>query len=412
MMETPAFLQCLPYNTQTSAKVKKDLTSNLRGAAQCALSPPDATPTANLEAVMIRRLMVLGSVIELHVEGELVEPRVASALADVPESLDEPLAMLTLSEVGDGRAQLTGATPWQGEMDITEAIPRLITALNRAGLDLTTDALGIHSAAFESDGGAHALVAQSGVGKTSLLVELMRRGYAGMSDEMFFLDPLPDRLRWWPKPLSIKPSSTLELPSTLEDFDGISFRTVPLTQIGTLASEPSSLESIILLRRGTPVESPQSERLSPGDALVALADHVLNFRAVGASTAMSLLARAVSTSATWVLDLADPTSSAAYVSDRLKSSPHNDVSWELLAEPPSPAVSGCVSVALGDEVVVWSALTEQLIGLDSVAAQLWRALCEGDASDILQHRGFARDLVGHGLIERDAMTDRIRDPNL
>lgn len=351
---------------------------------------------------------MLGHAIEVSVPSGLLADQARVALRDVPDAPGEPVQTLSVKVDGD-RFELAGDTPWAGEGELSEAVPRLVTALNRVGLDATDDAVGLHAAGVVGCDGSHLLLARSGVGKTSLLVELLRLGHAGLTDEMVFLPLEGGGLRTWPKPLSIKHDSTIDVASDLDpqSVRPRSFRSVPISEVGAVAASAAPLRSFVFLERPPGHNQPVLEALTPGDALVAIGDHFLNFRRIGPEPTLRIVADAVATSVRWRLRLGDPTESAEVLDQHLGDEPET-VPWSVLPEAPTPAVSGVITIEFPGEVVLWSPRTEQLVGLDSVAAELWRGFCIDRSDALLDHRAFAVELATYGFLDRDRMADRAR----
>lgn len=356
-----------------------------------------------------RRLYALGRSIDLATNDSALAGEIDRVFVDVPERAVTPAAELHLERVGDGQFQLRGSTPWAGNVGEREAFPRLVTALNRLLLDLASDALCIHAAGFETEEGVHGLIGRSGVGKTTLLIELMRHGTTALNDEMVCLGSPSLEVISWPKPLSVKPGVHAGVgPQNQPDVSGRQFRSVPLSEVGQFTTSPGALASMIFLRRSGTMTIPSATKLSPADAMVALGDHFMNFRTFGSSQALTVVAAAVSQCATWTLNLADPAQNARFVSAEIEQVERNAVDWSLIERAEPPVVAGCITVALGDELVIWSPESEHLVALDKAGAALWLELTDGRGDGLLQHDSFVRSLVGHGLLDRDWVLDRRR----
>lgn len=357
-----------------------------------------------------RRLNALGHSIDLSTDDAPLAEQIERLFVDVPAGGGSgPTVEICVTRVDEERFDLSGPTPWSGSVEEREVLPRLMTAVNRLVLDLTDSALCLHAAGFESDHVVHGLIGASGVGKTTLLVELLRRGLTALNDEMLCIERDSMRVESWAKPLSVKPGPYENAVAEAEPgLQRQQFRSVPLSQVGAYTTSPGALRSMIFLERGGTGKPPCATQCSPADAMVALGDHVMNFRAVGARESLTTMAAAVSTCSTWTLGLADPSGTAEFLIAEVEGAEPNSVEWSLVDRADSPAVAGCITSRLGDEVVVWSPESENLVALGQAAAALWVDLTEGSPDALLMHIDFTRSLVDHGLLNTDDVLERRR----
>jgi hypothetical protein len=128
----------------------------------------------------------------------------------------------------------------------------------------------LHAAAVEIDGGAHAIVASSGGGKSALCAELVSRGHRLVTDDVLVLSPAAAG------PLAHPGPPLMNLPSghagllgrTIARFGEEAWTAVPV------ADEPLPLRSVTVLARG---DFPGVEIVERAPSALAVLPHLLRF---------------------------------------------------------------------------------------------------------------------------------------
>ena len=352
------------------------------------------------------RCRLLDANVEIRCDDRSLGDLVEYVLRDVPAG-DEPAAdsadaVLEMRRVSADVFAIEGPTAWAGEVPADQVVPRLLTILNALALRSVKDELCVHGAGVVVHGALHALVAPSGVGKTTLLIALMKRGAAALNDELLRVAPDGTSVRGWPKPLSIKPGTAELFPelTALTPDDSVPFRHVPLSAVGSVALGPQPVSSVVLLRRREG-DRPGFADLSAPEALVALAGNTMNFATVGPQRSLTTLAALVASRPTRYFDIASPLESAEVLVDDALGGDVRTLEWDLLDTAAPYAVDGVLTVRIEDETVLWSPVSQQTIALDPIASELWLAACWGESDRLVDEADFARSLVDQGMLDLD-----------
>ena len=235
----------------------------------------------------------------MSIDDEQLRDVVEYVLQDVSADLatvDHVGMEITIRCPDDLVADISGPTPWEGQVPRHEAVARLVTILNRFALEASSQMLCLHAAGAVVEHRGVALVGPSGVGKTTLLAALMRHGASGVCDEMLRVAPDAGSATSWPKPLSIKPGMDAiypEIAAMARDHSG-DFRHVPLSAVGVLCSDPITVDSLLVIRRRGPSDEPALTPLRPVPAAMELIVNLMNFPSFGAARSLETLGRLVS----------------------------------------------------------------------------------------------------------------------
>ena len=118
-----------------------------------------------------------------------------------------------LLETADGRTERL-PDPGQGTIALLEALVGTVVAgLHREGL------YAVHAGAAAGPRGAVIVAGRSGQGKSTLVLGLVRRGFALLSDELALLDPEAGLVRAYPRAVHVRPATIRLIPelAVLED---------------------------------------------------------------------------------------------------------------------------------------------------------------------------------------------------
>lgn len=113
-----------------------------------------------------------------------------------------------LSQPSDDTHFVTGRATADDPGDLLDL---LVSRCNLAAFDTDPRRLHLHAAVVEFAGYGVLIAGTSGSGKTSLTLELMRRGAAYLTDECATLCPGSRTVYAYPKPISVKPGSPSDL---------------------------------------------------------------------------------------------------------------------------------------------------------------------------------------------------------
>lgn len=156
-------------------------------------------------------LRVLGTDIAIGSEDdhvtELLRILWAPLLVDAPRSPDVVVRVSSQ----EGRVGVVREPPgggsfdnWEGEADDLWALMLTIRyAIGEIAVELAGEGVVIHAAVAAKNDGAVLLVGPNGVGKTTLVLEMLRRGWAYLSDDLAPIGPEGSVLPF-PKPLGIR----------------------------------------------------------------------------------------------------------------------------------------------------------------------------------------------------------------
>ena len=161
-----------------------------------------------------------------------------------------------LLETADGRSERL-PDPGQGTIALLEALVGTVVAgLHREGL------YAVHAGAAAGPRGAVIVAGRSGQGKSTLVLGLVRRGLALLSDELALLDPRAGLVRAYPRAVHVRPTTIRLIPelAALEgrpryELGGGSEWSVPAAEVATLLSSrvtDAAPPAAVVLLGGTP----------------------------------------------------------------------------------------------------------------------------------------------------------------
>jgi hypothetical protein len=224
------------------------------------------------------------------------------------------------------------------------------------------------------------LAAERNTGKTTTVAQLATRGWAFVTDETVRVSTETADITGIPKPLSIKPGGSDHVEHLVPWFvtpfgDGPDdFRFVPISASGAAVDRGGRSHLVVLLRRdpdGNPAVVPETRRLHPADAVVALMQETLDAERFGA--AAEALATLAAASHCYELTIGTPSDTVEQIARLFELAPAEPVAVTVL--PPSDTFSsGVVSVTVGDRAVVHDTASGQIFALDAGAARVWRQL--------------------------------------
>jgi len=259
--------------------------------------------------------------------GEL-PAEVAEALSDLDDERlhvdpGAPTVSLRASRTEDGSWRVEpsspddlGIGPVGAGADDADLLAALVGRLNRVAFHVDPSRLHLHAAAVEADGVGVLLAGASGSGKSTVTVELLRRGAAYLSDECVTVLPGSCTVFAYPKPITLKAGS---LERCAED-DGH-----PLARLGTADNgrahlragsvgevAPHSTLGVIVAVRHAEHEPPALHAISAADACVRLLGDSLDGVRLGLSS-LDVLAHVVAGASAWELVYRDAADAAELI---------------------------------------------------------------------------------------------------
>jgi hypothetical protein len=290
---------------------------------------------------------VLGTAVAIDVPtGVRAELRAALGDLEPVSGVDRELALVPGEQGFDlrenGRIVRIGVDP-------TIGVATLVWRLNAIAAESSSHLL-LHAACVtEPAGGGVLLVGGPGAGKSTLAAALVSAGMAYLTDELAGIDLQAGAVAPYPKPLVL-------------DDD----RLVPASSLGKVAAGPTAPVALVFPRyqRGAGLTDVP---LDPNWALLALAAHAPNLRALGGAALPWLAGLALACPARQVThgDAAD----AVAVIRRAAGRPARRVKPAEVLPPVTPDTA---TVALGDSLAVLHEPSGRVHLLNSGAAALWR----------------------------------------
>lgn len=223
---------------------------------------------------------VLDEVVVFRCDETGLATAVDELLADLraPSDVEAPTPSRTfdLRAIGPCRAVLEA--PDDPTFDLHGAslpLSELVSVLNAVASTSST-CLAFHAGLVRSpDGHLVALMGESGAGKSTLVAHLVQHGWAYLSDEVAAVRISDLAAVAYPKPLSLDGASR-----TLLGLDGIDGHLVPPGRLrpGALDEGPVAVPALLALLERTSASTATVVPVATGDALTAVAPHVLNLR--------------------------------------------------------------------------------------------------------------------------------------
>jgi hypothetical protein len=127
-----------------------------------------------------------------------------------------------------------------------ESIEVTLRDLNRLATTRTSGSVLLHAGAVEFDGRVVVVTGESGRGKSTLTAALVRAGGAYLTDELVIIDPGDLRVRPYPKPLDLDPTSLELLGLPPDDGFVVAKRHVAPVELGEI-SGGGRLAGVVLL---------------------------------------------------------------------------------------------------------------------------------------------------------------------
>jgi Coenzyme PQQ synthesis protein D (PqqD) len=320
-------------------------------------------------------------------------------------------------------------------------LPTLMSAVNRAVVDASTDRLLVHASAVEADGRAILFPAPMEAGKSTLAAGLLRAGYRYVTDEAVAIDLATLEVQPYPRPISLdrgawplfadlRPAT----PKGVERFCTEQWHISPLDIRPDAIARPSR-PGVVAFPRYAPEKRTQARTIERSQALCELVGCAFNLDGLGAP-AFDTLARVVTTSPCYRFTVSDLGRACDVVGqlarakvDAAESFPEvvvDALNADTLAGSAEPgdqlrAIDARFAVArrpglawvMLDRVVVYDPDTGRVVRLNTSGSLLWQVL-DGEtplrdlAADIAAAYGSSRatieaDVVG--LAKRLAQLD-------
>ncbi len=220
----------------------------------------------------------------------------------------------------DQVVRVKGEEPWHVASDayseeaatFPAAVAGACAAVN-VTLATRTPLLAVHAAVLQKNGTTIVVPAESGGGKTTLTVALLRAGWSYASDEAYALDWKSALPFAYPRPLGVS-DWTAEKLGVSAGILGEGERFLRAGDLGApLAVRPLKADHVVLLDRSAPVSEPALGNVHRAEALEKLLRQSFTHY-YAAEKAVRLLADVVRGAQTWRLKYADPLDAAALLS--------------------------------------------------------------------------------------------------
>jgi hypothetical protein len=209
-----------------------------------------------------------------------------------------------------------GIGPVAAGADDIDLLDALVGRLNRVAFHVDPARLHLHAAAVELDGAGILLAGASGSGKSTVTVELLRRGAAYLTDECVTVLPDSSTVFAYPKPITLKAGSLEwvalggDHPVAGLEAAGNGRAHLRAGSVGDIA--PRSSLGVIVLVRHTDEEPPTLNSISPAEACVRLLGDSLDGVRLGPSS-LEVLARVVAGTSAWELVYRDAAEAAELI---------------------------------------------------------------------------------------------------
>lgn len=344
----------------------------------------------------------------VHSESRQLHDAVQELFSDLSDGR-EPVEEFSIVRSASG-FRLFGPEPWptdEGHRDGDTILNELVTAVNRKRLDAGADRLHLHAGIVANDEAAVLIAGSSGMGKTTLVTSLARRGWVYLTDEAGSIALGDPTVRAFPKPVTVKYPGTALFPDlapyrvSIDDGDDGPWH-VPLGRAGVRTATAANPTLVVLLTRSGRPE-PSWEPVRPADVVVALVEQTMDFERYGDDALLALAELCASRRCVHV-DSGDPEGTARLVEELAAERDVDELTVARLHPAPGGSIvsQDVVAVAIGDEAVLGHRGTGQVISLNPAAARLWRTLAsEGFESDALgpEHAPFVQQLTALGYVQ-------------
>jgi hypothetical protein len=278
-------------------------------------------------------------------------------------------------------------------------LPILMSAVNRAVVDASTDRLLVHASAVEADGRAILFPAPMEAGKSTLAAGLLRAGYRYVTDEAVAIDLATLEVKPYPRPISLDRGSwplfadlRPATPNGVAQFCTEQWHISPLS-VRPDAVAHASHPALVAFTRYEPERQTRAQRMQRARALCELVGCTFNLRRFGIA-AFDALARVVARSRCYRLTVGDLDAACATVDrvekdlDRPDVPPDTAVVTEPFGAPDPAGVTRADTVDAGsgvtrrpgvawvllDRVVVYDPDTGRVVRLNDSGSLLWQVL--------------------------------------
>jgi len=195
--------------------------------------------------------------------------------------------------------------PVSRSQNAEDAYSELEWTITNAALDQLGQYLQLHAGGIVIDNGAMLIVAEHGIGKTSLVTAMMLAGGRPLSDDIILIDPGSQQLRPFPRAFKMSTFHTQALPELAAHFELVDFSKVdcirvnPESTFGGSFARGASCELIVFLQDRRR-DAPQLAPIGQADAFARLLQSTLNFKRHGMA-GVEALSRMVENAGCFVL---------------------------------------------------------------------------------------------------------------
>jgi hypothetical protein len=308
-------------------------------------------------------------------------------------------------------------------------IPTLMSAVNRAVVDASTDRLLVHASAVEADARALLFPAPMEAGKSTLAAGLLRAGYRYITDEAVAIDLGTLQVQPYPRPISLDRGSWSlfadlrpATPNGVERFCTEQWHISPLDVRADAVARPSR-PGVVAFTQYDADKRTQARPMSQAKALCELVGCTFNLDRLGAP-GFGALARVVAASRCYRLTMSDLERACRAV-DRLARARMSEPESrpEVVDEPAAGESRSAVSVdepraidvgfaiarrpglawVMLDRAVVYDPETGRVVRLNATGSLLWQVL-DGETS----LRGLTAEIAAayrssRGAVEADVI---------
>lgn len=218
------------------------------------------------------RFRCLGFRFSLSADAPEIEARLADLFAacrddDTATAAGAELRVVTGGPSRDGVVVLDGDHTLFGPGDVDTAVAHVVWEVNRRTVDASDGYLLVHGAAAARDGLAVVVAAPSGAGKSTFVSELVRAGWAYLTDEAVAVDLVTRLVVPYPKPIAVAGDGGVE-------------RFVAPGAAPSGVAAPS-LPRVVLTPDRRDGASVSFEPMTRAETVVHLAEQSFNFRRIG-----------------------------------------------------------------------------------------------------------------------------------
>jgi len=174
----------------------------------------------------------------------ILERYVFPSLPRTATGADEPDLVLRVSEAGSQFQLSVGDAVVASSAAALELVPELTRVLDEAVIKRLATLRAIHAGAVLWAGRALLLPGATHAGKSSMVVELLRRGATYLSDEYALIDP-EGRVHPYPRPLLLRNGRPEQVPALAGDFSAaVGHASAPVGWIFALEYDPAGEWSV------------------------------------------------------------------------------------------------------------------------------------------------------------------------